>query len=153
MKTLKDRIEEGQDIQRAITNLNKSYQRRDGRLKKRLENMLQNEYTYFITFTIAPENYGLNYDTYLRKIKEALGRASGWVVNSDYGDKNGRLHFHAVATFVSQLDYTTLNDIYKYGSINYMLIYNSNEKAIREYLNKTFNHTIKQTAGRIHYSR
>ena len=153
MKTLEDRLQEGQPIQQAITNLNKSYQRRDGRLKKRLENMLQNEYTYFITFTIAPKNYGLNYDTYLRKIKEALGGASGWVVNSDYGSINERLHFHCVASFNSQLDYTTLNNIYKYGSINYKLIYNTNEKALREYLNKTFNHTIKQTAGRIHYSR
>ena len=153
MKTLKDRLEEGQPIQRAITNLNQSYQRRDSRLKKRIEKMLDQEHTYFITFTIAPENYGLKYNTYLRKIKEALGHASSWVLNSDYGDENGRLHFHAVATFELQLDYTTLNDIYKYGSINYKTIYNSNEKAIREYLNKTFNHTIKQTAGKIHYSR
>lgn len=153
MKTLHQRLQEGQPIQQAITNLNKSYQRRDGRLKKRLENMLQNEYTYFITFTIAPKNYGLNYDTYLRKIKEALGGASGWVVNSDFGSEKGRLHFHCVASFNSQLDYTTLNNIYKYGSINFKPIYNTNEKAIREYLNKTFNHTIKQTAGRIHYSK
>lgn len=154
MKTLRDRLEEGQPIQRAITNLNKSYKRRDSRLKKRLENMLQNEHTYFITFTIAPKNYGLNYDTYLRKIKEALGNASGgWVVNSDYGNINERLHFHCVASFSSQLDYTTLNNIYKYGSINYKTIYNSNEKAIREYILKTFNHAVKQTAGKIHYSR
>ena len=52
MKTLKDRLQEGQQIQQAITNLNKSYQRRDSRLKKRLEMMLQNQNTYFITFTI-----------------------------------------------------------------------------------------------------
>ena len=112
MKTLKDRIEEGQDIQRAITNLIKSYQRRDGRLKKRLEQMLEQDHTYFITFTIAPKNYGLKYNTYLRKIKEALGGASGWVVNSDYGNINDRLHFHCVASFHSQLDYTILNNIY-----------------------------------------
>lgn len=153
MKTLKDRIEEGQDLARAITNLNKSYYRRDSRLKKRLENMLQNEHTYLITFTIAPKNYGLKYNTYLRKIKEALGNASAWVVNSDYGTINDRLHFHGVATFESQLDYNTLNNIYKYGSINYKLIYNKNEKALREYLIKTFNHAVKQTAGKIHYSR
>lgn len=153
MKTLKDRLEEGQPIQRAINNLNKSYQRRDSRLKKRLENMLQNEYTYFITFTIAPKYERLKYNTYLRKIKEALAGASSWVLNSDYGDINERLHFHAVATFNAQLDYTTINNIYKYGAINYKLIYNKNEKAIREYLNKTFNHAIKQTAGKIHYSR
>lgn len=153
MKTLKDRLQEGQEIQQAITNLNKSYQRRDSRLKKRLEQMLDQEHTYFITFTIAPKNYGLKYNTYLRKIKEALGGASAWVVNSDYGNINERLHFHCVASFNSQLDYNTLNNIYQYGSINYELIYNTNEKAIREYLIKTFNHAVKQTAGKIHYSR
>jgi hypothetical protein len=115
--------------------------------------MLQKEHTYFITFTIAPKYYGLEYNTYLRKIKEALGDASSWVVNSDYGNINERLHFHAVATFDDQLDYITLNSIYQYGSINYKPIYNTNEKAIREYLNKTLNHAIKQTAGKIHYSR
>jgi hypothetical protein len=115
--------------------------------------MLQKEHTYFITFTIAPKNYGLKYNTYLRKIKEALGDASAWVLNSDYGDENNRLHFHCVATFGRQLDYNTINVIYQYGSINYRLIYNKNEKALREYLNKTYNHAIKQSAGKIHYSR
>lgn len=153
MKTLKERLEEGQAIQRAINNLNKSYQRRDSRLKKRLESMLQNEYTYFITFTIAPKHEGLKYNTYLRKIKEALADASEWVLNSDYGSINERLHYHCVATFNAQLDYNTINAIYKYGSINYKPIYNTNEKAIREYLNKTYNHAIKQSAGKIHFSR
>ena len=153
MKTLKDRLQEGQPIQKAIINLNQCYYRRDRRLKKRLEQMLEQVHTYFITFTIAPKNYGLKYNTYLRKIKEALAGASGWVVNSDYGNINDRLHFHCVASFHSQLDYTTLNDIYKYGTIDFKTIYNTNEKAIREYLNKTFNHAVKQSAGKIHYSR
>jgi hypothetical protein len=153
MKTLKDRLQEGQAIQQAINNLNQSYYRRDRRLKKRIKAMIQKEYTYFITFTIAPKYYDLKYNTYLRKIKEALGGASGWVVNSDYGSINERLHFHCVASFNSQLDYNTLNAIYQYGTIDFKPIYSANEKALREYLNKTFNHTIKQTAGRIHYSR
>lgn len=153
MKTLTDRLQEGQPIYKAITNLNKSHQRRDSRLKKRIEAMIENEHTYFITFTIAPKYYDLNYNTYLRKIKEALGGASGWVLNSDYGKTNERLHFHCIATFKIQLDYNILNAIYKYGSINFKPIYNTNEKALREYLNKTFNHTVKQTAGKIHYSR
>jgi len=153
MKTLKDRLKEGQQIQQAITNLNKSYYRRDSRLKKRIEKMLEQEHTYFITFTIAPKYYGLEYNTYLRKIKEALGGASAWVVNSDYGNINERLHFHCVASFYSQLDYNTLYNIYQYGAINFKPIYSANEKALREYLKKTFNHTVKQTAGKIHYSR
>lgn len=153
MKTLKNRLDEGQQTQQAINNLNQSYQRRDSRLKKRIENILQNEHTYFITFTIAPKYYDLKYNTYLRKIKEALAGASNWVLNSDYGKTNERLHFHCLATFNLQLDYNTLNAIYKYGSINFKPIYSTNEKAIREYLNKTFNHAVKQTAGKIHYSR
>ena len=153
MKTLQDRLQEGQEIQQAINNLSQSYYRRDSRLKKRLENMLQKEHIYFITFTIAPKNYGLKYNTYLRKIKEALAGASAWVVNSDYGNINERLHFHCVASFNSRLDYNTLNNIYQYGTIDFKPIYSANEKALREYLIKTFNHAVKQTAGKIHYSR
>lgn len=153
MKTLQDRLQEGQEIQQAINNLSQSYYRRDSRLKKRLIQMLEQEHTYFITFTIAPKNYGLKYNTYLRKIKEALGGASAWVVNSDYGNINERLHFHCVASFYSQLDYNTLNNIYQYGTIDFKPIYSANEKALREYLIKTFNHAVKQTAGKIHYSR
>ena len=153
MKTLQDRLQEGQEIQQAINNLSQSYYRRDSRLKKRLIQMLEQEHKYFITFTIAPKYYGLKYNTYLRKIKEALAGASSWVVNSDYGNINERLHFHCVASFNSRLDYNTLYNIYQYGAINFKPIFNANEKALREYLKKTFNHTVKQTAGKIHYSR
>lgn len=155
MKTLKERLEEGQPIQRAINNLNICYQKRDSRLKKRLEKYLKNENTYFITFTISPKYDHLKYNTILRKIKKALARASalGWVLNSDYGDLNERLHFHAIATFIGQLDYNTIIYIYQYGSVNFKKVYNKNEKALREYLLKTFNHTVKQTIGKIYYSR
>jgi len=153
MKTLNDRLKEGQQIQQAINNLSQSYYRRDSRLKKRLIQMLEQEHTYFITFTIAPKNYGLEYNTYLRKIKEALGGASSWVVNSDYGNINERLHFHCVAAFNSRLDYNTLNNIYQYGTIDFKPIYSANEKALREYLLKTFNHAVKQTVGNTYFSR
>lgn len=154
MKTLEERLLEGQDIQQAINNLNKSYEKMNSRLKKRLEKLLKEEFAYFITFTIAPEYYNeLDYNKYLRKIKKALGSASGWVLNSDYGSENERLHFHAVASFKDQLDYNTILEIYTYGSVNFKRIYSKNEKALREYLIKTLNHATKQTASKIHYSR
>ena len=153
MKTLGQRLLEGQDLQKAIYNLNKSYEKKNSRLKKRLERILKGEFVYFITFTIAPEHYGYEYETYLRKVKEALKSASSWILNSDYGSKNERLHFHAVVVYDYQLDYTTINETYKYGAVNFKRIYNKNEKALREYLIKTLNHTTKQTAGKIHYSR
>lgn len=153
MKTLEERVLGGQGIQQAINNLNKCYKKRDSRIKRRLEKLLLCEYVYFITFTIAPEHYGYEYQTYLRKIKKALNNALGWVLNSDYGDENGRLHFHAVASFNGQLDYNTIISIYQYGSVNFKFIYSKNEKAIREYLVKTLNHATKQSVGKIHYSR
>lgn len=154
MKTLEQRLQEGQDIQQAINNLNKSYKKMNTRLKKRLENLLKKDYVYFITFTIAPEHYNeLDYNKYLRKIKEALKSASGWVCNSDYGSENERLHFHAVASFKGQLDYTTILKIYTYGAVNFKPIYSKDEKSIREYLMKTLNHATKQSAGKIHFSR
>lgn len=148
-------MQEGQDPQKAINNLNKSYKKRNARLKKRLEKMLEQEYVYFITFTIAPAHYHYAYDTYLRKIKDALNyaNASCWVLNSDRGSDNERLHFHAVSSFNTQLDYNTINRVYNYGSVNFRPIYAKNEKAIREYLLKTFNHATKQSAGKIHFSR
>lgn len=146
-------MQEGQDPQQAIDNLNKSYKKRNARLKKRLEKILQQEHAYFITFTIAPAHYNYNYDTYLRKIKEALKYASSWLLNSDYGDENNRLHFHAVVAFPDKLDYNTITSIYQYGAVNFRPIYAKNEKALREYLLKTLNHATKQSAGKIHYSR
>lgn len=146
-------MQEGQDPQQAIDNLNKSYERRNLRLKKRLKKMLQQKHVYFITFTIAPAHYNYNYDTYLRKIKEALKCASNWLLNSDYGDEGGRLHFHAVAAFPDKLDYSILNEVYQYGAVNFKPIHAKNEKALREYLLKTLNHATKQTSGKIHYSR
>lgn len=154
MKTLLDRINEGQDLSRAVKNINQSYERRSSRLKKRIETMINDyEWTYFITFTIAPAFENLKYNTYLRKIKEALVNASHWVLNADYGAKHDRLHYHALVSYTEQLDYNILNEIYKYGAINIIKIYNTNEKGIREYMSKQYSHITKQTAGKIHYSR
>lgn len=153
MKSLNERIKEGQDVQQAIDNLNQCYYRRESRLKRRIEKMLQSDHKYFITFTIAPEHYHLKFETILRKIKEALQEASEWVLNSDYGAKNERLHFHSIASYGSQLDYNIILKIYQYGSVNFKPIFKADEKALREYLLKTFNHAIKQTAGQTFFSR
>jgi len=153
MKSLAKRIEEGQYPLQAIDNMNKAYQKRESRIKRRIERMLQSEHKYFITFTIAPEHYYLKYETILRKIKEALKEASEWVLNSDYGAKNERLHFHCVASFMEQLDYNIIISVYQYGSINFKPIFKADEKALREYLLKTFNHAVKQTAGTTYFSR
>jgi len=152
-KTIHQRLNEGQNIHKAVYNTRASWKKFVSRLKTRFERMLEYEHSYLLTFTIAPEFYDLDKRTYVRKIKEALGGASEWVFNEDYGSDNGRLHFHALASYTEQLDYNIMNAIYKYGSIRFNPINRPDEKAIREYILKLTNHSIKESASTIYRSR
>lgn len=152
-KTIAQRYEEGQTLQKAVNNTHKAYEMYVRRIKKRIEEMLLEPYSYFMTFTIKDEYINLTKDKIIRKIKEALGSASNWLFNEDYGSTNGRLHFHAFASYELQLDYNTIPQIYKYGSIDIIQVKNKNETAIRKYIMKTTNHAIKSSAGKIYRSR
>lgn len=152
-KTIHQRLSEGQNIHKAVYNTRNSWKKFVSRLKTRFERMLEYPYSFLITFTIAPEYYELNKKTYIRKIKEALGGASEWVFNEDYGTENGRLHFHALASFTEQIDYTIIEKIYKYGSVDFLEVKNKNEKALREYILKLINHSLKNSASTIFRSR
>lgn len=152
-KTIKDRVKEGQTLQQAINNLNNSYYKRELRLNKRVREILESKEAYFITFTISPKYEFISFNQLVRKIKEALGSASGYIFNADYGKTNGRLHFHALSGFDATLDYTILNNIYKYGAIDYKKILVNNETALKDYITKQQLHATKQTASTIWVSR
>lgn len=141
---------EGQDLAKAVNNLNKSYKRMINRYNKRLELMLKENYIYFITFTLKDSYLGLKQATIERKIKEALLGASWWIVNMDFGSRFGRLHYHGLATYNDKLDYKSLLSIYKYGSIDIIPVKDKNQKALREYI---LGHSLKQTARRVMMSR
>lgn len=151
-KTLEKRLDEGQGFKRAVDNLNQSYYRRLTTLNKRIRYMLKNEHSYFITFTLRDDCLNFKKNTIERKIKEALNKsgASGWLLNRDYGSINGRLHYHAVASYNERLEYTDIVALYGYGSIDLKLITRKDIIAIRNYL---VNHSIKQTASKIMMSR
>jgi len=127
------------------------------RVKKKVNQILQYENKYFITFTLKDKYLTRDKKYLMRKIKEALSQASLYIANEDYGSKHGRLHFHALASFNFQIDYTTqdnfVNKIWKYGNIDYLKVYDNNDTAITKYLTKLTNHAIKKTAGKIIYSR
>lgn len=149
-KTLEKRLSEGQHLQKAINNLNKSYERKISRYDKRIREMLEKEYIYFITFTLSDKYINLKKNTIERKIKEALNSASGWIVNQDFGKKFGRLHYHALVSYEQELIYKDLIRLYPYGSIDIIPIKDRNQKSLREYL---LGHQEKQTAGRVMMSR
>lgn len=152
-KTAKQRYQEGQPLYKSVQNTRRSWDNYVSRIKKRIERLLELPHSYFVTFTISPEHYGNEVATYIRSIKKALGGAVGWLFNVDYGTMHGRLHFHAVAGYTEQLDYSILLEYYKYGAINIKPIIQKDEKSLREYLLKVVNHTIKGTAGTIYRSR
>ncbi len=149
-KTLEKRLNEGQHLQKAINNLNQSYERRISRYDKRIGKMLEKEYIYFITFTLSDKYINLKENTIERKIKEALGSASSWIVNRDYGKKNNRLHYHGLVAYEQELIYKDLISIYRYGSIDIIPVKDKNQKALREYL---LGHIEKQTASKVMVSR
>jgi len=138
---------------KAVNNTIRSDEKFISRIKQRLENLLVSGFPYFITFTIKPEYDGISSENLVRSIKKALGGAVGYLFNEDYGKENCRLHFHAVASFAEQLNYTTILEKYKYGSVNFKPVIIKKEKALREYLLKTTLHATKKTTGTIYRSR
>ena len=155
-KTLDDRIEQ-YEISKAIHSWKRSSYKAKNTLKKRVANIITKKHSLFITFTIAPKNYGLDLNTYIRKAKEALSPASLYIANEDYGKDKGRYHIHALASFPERFDYTIkpnpMEAIWQYGIIQYEPIHTPNHEAIANYMNKLSAHATKDTAHRIIYSR
>jgi len=142
---------------KAIELDNQSHYKRYSRIKKKVNEILTYDYTYFITFTLHDKGLKRDKEYLIRKIKEAIGSASLYIANEDYGSERGRLHFHALACFNEQLDYTIpdnyVNEKWKYGTVDFKPIHTKNDAAITKYLTKLTNHTVKETAKRIIYSR
>lgn len=154
LKKLTERLEEGKDLSLAYFQTRRSHEKAIARLKKRVELILEQPNKYFLTYTIAPHKEHVKPEHIYRKIKEtALANASQYVINPDKGSNNNRLHFHSVASFDYPLDYVNYIKLYPYGSINIKKIYNTDYKALTEYVAKVQNHAIKDTAMKISYSR
>lgn len=149
-KTLKDRVNNGVIYIKANVQNQNAERYRYRVLTKNVNEVVEQPRKYFITFTISNDYLYLKKSTIERKIKEALGGASCWVANRDYGGEKNRLHYHAVAGFISKLDYNTILDIYKYGAVNFKIIRSKNSQAIRNYMSK---HAYKSTSTHILYSR
>lgn len=153
-KTLNDRLEKGVDLQKAIIQNMNSYKVRMRRLNRKVEFLITNHEPYFITFTIAPDQYDKKLETYVRKIKQILKDTSQYYIfNIDYGSKNERLHFHALAHFKNKLDYTYFNSLWKYGLIYSEYIKRPDVGSLRRYISKITNHTVKGTASKIYFGK
>ena len=127
---------------------------RVARLKKRISKMLLSGDCLFLTLTFT--------DAYLSKTTAEVRRRQvrrylaslgcRYVANIDYGKKNQREHYHAVAQ-ISRIDPFS----YKFGAINFEKIKISEEDTARvaKYISKLTNHAIKETTKqcRLIYSK
>jgi len=141
---------------KAIELDNQSHYKRYSRIKKKVNEILTYDYTYFFTLTLNDEGLKRDEKYLVRKAKEAFGSASLYIANEDYGSKRGRKHFHVLACFNEQLDYTKTNaigQVWRYGNVDIQPIHTKNDEAITKYLTKLTNHAVKDTAKKIIYSR
>lgn len=115
------------------------------RLKHRIERIIQSK-SYFLTFTFTddvlrdtkPETRRRYVARFLRDI------SSDYVANIDFGEKNGREHYHAVVS--SQ----NIPLTWSYGALNFKSITygNCTSDKLAKYVSKLTNHAIKETTKR-----
>lgn len=113
---------------------------------------------YFVTFTIDDEYI----DTFTNDIKLGMSLvkntlnqcSSVWVFNSDYGDKRGRLHWHACCP-CNLCCFSDLQCLWPYGIVNVKRVGNDecDERKIARYQTKLARHAVKQSAFKVCYSR
>lgn len=154
MKNIAERVEEGQTVQKAIINYSKSYYKRIGTLKKRLQSLLEGKHVYFITYTIKDiENAKIG--QIQKSIKKSLNENAviEYLYNEDYGTENGRLHYHCIASFKDRIDYKKIMLYYDQGAVNFKEIIAKNNENIKRYLTKQTLHATKQNTGKITYSK
>lgn len=120
---------------------------RNTRLWKRIYSMLCKGQCIFLTLTFT--DYDLSHSTFddrRRWVRRYLKSQSDYyIANIDFGEKNGREHYHAVI-LADKVSYSEWNS--KHGNINGKIIHCGVEDAKRlsKYVSKLTNHAIKDTA-------
>lgn len=129
-----------------------SFRKRQGRLRKRIENMITNNDCLFLTLTFTDDVLSsTSFDTRKKYVLRFLNNLNcAFVGNVDYGSENGREHYHCVVA----CDNVSCND-WHYGAINFKRIINKNSLALAKYVAKLTNHALKESTNnsRIIYSR
>lgn len=123
--------------------LNRSYKDKIRRLRQRLSFMLENGNCIFLTLTFTDFYITLPFEQLRRYIRQYLNSLNcHYICNADWGEKNGRLHFHAIV-MLDNIEHSS----YKYGAINFKRIYNCEESSRRlaHYLVKLSQHCVKDS--------
>lgn len=125
------------------------------RIKKRFILMYkqQKKFILFLTLTFTDDVLAKTSvktrRTYVQRFLKGL--KGDYVANIDFGDLNDREHYHGVIAIDEKLDFKD----WRYGIINFQqvpqLVDDSSKIAL--YIDKLTNHAVKDSAGRLLYSR
>lgn len=147
-------ILEYNSLAKCCENLNRNRQARTKRLNDKLDKMTYLGQCIFVTLTFNDKSLQNTTEvTRRRYVSRYLKEQSDYyIANIDYGEKNGREHYHAVV--FGHLD---LEKWHKYGGIDVERIksgLNDNLK-VSKYISKLTNHAIKNTCKnkRLIYSK
>lgn len=120
---------------------------RHKRLKERISKFLSMGQCFFLTLTFTNEvlenTLPETRRTYVRRFLKSY--SDHFVANIDFGDQNGREHYHAV--MVSDF---FIQDDWDYGfSLGQVIRYNTDDPiAIAKYIAKLTNHAVKESCKR-----
>lgn len=134
-----------------------SRRKKKERIQTKIEQLVESGKALFLTLTFKNEVFiTTSKDTRRQYVRKYLKKYSGlYVANIDYGEDNGREHYHAIVDGVSDLDFKEW--FQKYGAIHMRHIRTKNQQAeiLSRYITKLTNHTIKNSTNneRVIYSR
>lgn len=128
--------------------------RRVKRVKKRCSELIFSGSALFLTLTFSNDTLDrTSVETRRKYIQRFLkSQTSFYIANIDFGDKNGREHYHAI------VDKRISPNLWAYGLINieHIKISRKSLKSVSKYITKLSSHAIKKSTGhayRIMYSK
>lgn len=149
----------GDYVYQVAKNLVRANYKRYGRVRDKVAELISNGNAYFLTLTFKDEVLSKTSEATRRRYVSRVLKANFpfYVANIDYGDKNGREHYHAIVW--SFLDPLNADCPFKwpYGFFKSEHIGTSEEDSVKtcKYVTKLTRHALKASgmAKRLIYSR
>jgi len=160
MKSYRDRVDDlinkGHSkcfsMDKALENYENSKYDMRCRIDKRVNAIIESENGIFYTLTLNNRyNDAMEHDKLEKKAKKWCKTYFDiYLGNRDYGENNGRIHWHILAIGKEQLP---TQESWPYGNIDWIRFYNGKYKKIRNYILKMSSHSLKESASHIFRSQ
>lgn len=119
------------------------------RVGKRIKAMLANGDVLFLTLTLDPEAVAEGENQCIVWVKQFAELFSDYVINTDYGENTGRLHYHGCVPAERIITY----DDWPFGFFKVEKVNAGNYSRLNTYIAKLSNHSSKEGAKQIIYKR